>query len=49
MKKSHDLGSHLAVEIAGRFVGQYYLRTPDDGAGNRDTLTLSSRQLGGVW
>ena len=42
----HDLVAALAVEVAGRLVGEQYQRAGDDGAGDGHALLLAARQLG---
>src|ERR1700690_2126696 len=40
-----DLGARMAVEIAGRFVGQDQGGLGDDGAGDADSLLLPAGEL----
>src|SRR5690606_31464845 len=42
-----DLRAAAAVEVAGRLVGKQDARTGDEGAGDRHTLLLAPRHLGG--
>ena len=42
----HDLDRALAVEIAGRLVGEQHVGLGDDRAGDGDALLLAARQLG---
>ena len=41
----HDLGRGLAVEVAGRLVGEQQVGLADEGARDRDPLLLAARQL----
>ena len=38
----------LRIEIPGGFVGEQHRGTPGDGAGHRDQLLLTARQVAGV-
>src|SRR5262245_36249968 len=40
-----DEAACLAIEVAGRLVGQQEVRLDDEGAGQRHTLLLAARQL----
>ena len=42
----HDLVAALAVEVAGRFVGEQQQRIGDDGAGDRHALLLAAGKFG---
>ena len=44
----HDLCAGLAVQCAGRFVGEQNFRIIDNGARNGDTLTLTAGKLVGL-
>ena len=48
LEEFHDLLSLTGMEIAGRLVGKYKLRTGDDGPRNSDQLLLPPGQLVGV-
>ena len=48
-QKLHDLNTRLAVQCAGRLVGQQDVRVVDEGARNGDTLHLAAGHLGGVF
>ena len=42
---AENLRSGLAVEFAGRFIGEHDLRVFQQGPGNRDTLLFAAREL----
>jgi hypothetical protein len=42
----HDLVAALAVEVAGRLVGEQDQRAGDDGAGDGDALLLAAGKFG---
>ncbi len=46
-KQLHDLLTHIAVQISGRFICQQQSRCADDGSCDGHTLLLSTRKLGG--
>ena len=45
IKEPQDFGPRLGVQRTGWFVGQEQMGTVDQGAGNGDTLLLSTRKL----
>ena len=45
-RTADDLGAGVAVEVAGRLVGEDERRLGDERAGDRDALLLAARQLG---
>ena len=45
VERVDDLGAGVAVEVAGRLVGQHERRLADDGAGDGHPLALAARQL----
>src|SRR4249919_1083138 len=45
LENGHDLDACAAVEIAGRFIRQQYLRIIDQRARNRDALLLTAGKL----
>src|SRR5438105_13887907 len=45
-QEGDDLGGGLAVEVAGRLVGDQYLWPVDQGAGQGHALLLAAGQLG---
>ena len=46
VEQRHDLGAGVAVEVAGRLVGEDQRRLRDERARDRDPLLLAARQLG---
>ena len=48
VKEIHHDAARLAVQCAGRLVGQDQRRLIDHGAGNRDALLLSAGKLVGL-
>ena len=42
----HDLVAALAIEVAGRFIGEQDQRLGDDGARDGDALLLAAREFG---
>ena len=47
VEEAHDLVAGLRIEVSGRLVGEEDGRLVDEGAGNRDALALSARELVG--
>jgi hypothetical protein len=45
LEKLHDLRAGLAVQRAGRFIGEQDLRIVDDCAGDRHALALAAGKL----
>ena len=45
MQQFHNLSPHLRVQVTGRLIGEYYLRVADNGAGNGNTLALTTGEL----
>jgi hypothetical protein len=48
VQQIENLVARLAIEIAGRLVGEDERRIRDDGAGDADTLLLAARELARV-
>ena len=46
VEEVHHLGAGVAVEVAGRLVGEDQRRLGDERPGDRDALLLAARQLG---
>ena len=44
----HHFGFGFGIEIAGRLVGEYHLRTCHESAGDADALLLTARHLGRI-
>jgi hypothetical protein len=47
VEQRHDFLAGMAVEVAGRFVGEDQLRRVDQRAGNRHALLLAARNAAG--
>ena len=45
MEKFHDFGTHLRIQVTGRFIGQNYLRMTDNCTRYGHTLTLTTGKL----
>ena len=45
MKQFHYFGTHLRIQVTGRFVGKDNLGITDDGTGNGNTLALTTGKL----
>ena len=46
VEQVHDLGAGVAVEVAGRLIGEDQRGFGDERSGDRDALLLSAGQLG---